>query len=544
MWLVVVSCTAVAVIWRATRSPAPPAIDTTIQSGRHVMFVLMAPSRMPSKEEVATVEAARDAVREFSKTCGCHFTTIGISNRWDVVEGFEILKAIGPFDELIVGRNWFNTGLAQYAGAMGAQPSSPQLLVAVDSIQVGQRWWSSTGPRELIRLKGFPSVKAWASRGYPLSLNPEPRAPMAVADQARSVELDRFMLDPRALVTIGRTDHDPLHDVVGAFLMGEQLLVAENGSSQIKVFNLDGRLHRSIGGAGEGPGEFVDLTWIQAGVDNSVLAYDAVLGRVTRFAADGELLETVTLRAPPSSAGSMALGVFDNGSILAYSRLAPEVPAAASVIRPRAPLNLLDETGEYSATVGDYLGGELFVVPVDRGRRFVRRILGRASHIAVADSVYVVVDNTSDMPSVFSSDGRILTLLRSTVPIEPRVVTEADVRLMKSRVGGSGGTRGDLIDDTPRPDVVPYFGWAAWAPRPLAVVGGQRVALLRFGGLDPTGPTWSVHDLLSGGQVGWFAAVDDVELLAFGGDHAVVLRRGEFEEHIIEVRRLVPYSQQ
>lgn len=76
------------------------------------------------------------------------------------------------------------------------------------------------------------------------------------------------------------------------------LIVADGQIGEIRIFDASGAHRRTIGGPGEGPGEFRALAgaWPTAG--GAVVAVDNRLRRITRFGPEGELLATATLQGP------------------------------------------------------------------------------------------------------------------------------------------------------------------------------------------------------------------------------------------------------
>lgn len=72
----------------------------------------------------------------------------------------------------------------------------------------------------------------------------------------------------------------------------DNLIVADNGAGEIRVFDADGSHQRTFGRKGEGPGEFQVLSGAWPGLDGTVVALDRRLGRITRFDAAGSLIGT------------------------------------------------------------------------------------------------------------------------------------------------------------------------------------------------------------------------------------------------------------
>ena len=76
------------------------------------------------------------------------------------------------------------------------------------------------------------------------------------------------------------------------------LIVADVQMDEIRIFDASGVHLQTIGGPGEGPGEFRALAgaWRTAG--GAIVAVDRRLDRITRFGPDGELLATATFQGP------------------------------------------------------------------------------------------------------------------------------------------------------------------------------------------------------------------------------------------------------
>ncbi|MDE0257842.1 MAG: hypothetical protein OXR82_05570 [Gammaproteobacteria bacterium] len=76
------------------------------------------------------------------------------------------------------------------------------------------------------------------------------------------------------------------------------LIVADAQMDEIRIFDGSGTHLQTIGGPGEGPGEFRALAgaWPTAG--GAIVAADQRLDRITRFGPDGELLATAIFRGP------------------------------------------------------------------------------------------------------------------------------------------------------------------------------------------------------------------------------------------------------
>ena len=76
------------------------------------------------------------------------------------------------------------------------------------------------------------------------------------------------------------------------------LIIADGQMSEIRIFDASGVHLQTIGGSGEGPGEFRALAGAWPAADGAIVAVDPRLDRITRVGPDGELLATATFQGP------------------------------------------------------------------------------------------------------------------------------------------------------------------------------------------------------------------------------------------------------
>ena len=113
-----------------------------------------------------------------------------------------------------------------------------------------------------------------------------------------------WVIGPDPTVTIGASDGRPEYlfgDVRGVVLTADrQIAVADGLSQQVRYFDERGVHLRTVGGPGDGPGEFRSL-WALELCDGSLHAFDVSNGRVSVWSSDGELVETFQLVEPGST---------------------------------------------------------------------------------------------------------------------------------------------------------------------------------------------------------------------------------------------------
>lgn len=184
-------------------------------------------------------------------------------------------------------------------------------------------------------------------------------------------QLDEWQLSPEPILQIGAQsapEEYQLHWVNGATRLDDGGIAVTNaGSKQIRFFDAAGKHLRSIGGEGEGPGEFrfpVGL-WRTAG--DSLAVWDETAHRMTLIDADGDFGRTAT--ANPSALRLFALGVRRDGAWLLLSM--EFVPGANDFRVNYGTLMTYRSTGELSDTVAVVPWWELKAMnPFSAGRVF------------------------------------------------------------------------------------------------------------------------------------------------------------------------------
>ena len=87
-----------------------------------------------------------------------------------------------------------------------------------------------------------------------------------------------------------------------------RLVVVNRGSQELLMFDRDGEFLRSIGGRGEGPGEFIDPVELDFIVGDSIVVWDWGLGRLELFGPDGSQGRSVRLHPPvPNPTGHVGV---------------------------------------------------------------------------------------------------------------------------------------------------------------------------------------------------------------------------------------------
>ena len=173
---------------------------------------------------------------------------------------------------------------------------------------------------------------------------------------------------PDSGVVIGAVDGAPEYvfgEIAGVVVDGEgRIWVADAQVPEIRVFDRDGALVRRIGRAGEGPGEFRNLSGL-ALAPEGVGALDGTQGRVTVFDPDGAVVRTFRLqRAYMILEHGAAMAFDDEGRFLDRARLATRPPLDSIAVITYSPTGQPVDT----AFIGAVDPGN---IPVERDGRLI-----------------------------------------------------------------------------------------------------------------------------------------------------------------------------
>jgi len=151
-----------------------------------------------------------------------------------------------------------------------------------------------------------PSVTTADSAGIPITINPVTASTFAV-------------VDPEPVLTLGGPGAEgptQFFQIQGLHVDPRgRIWVADGQSSEVRVFLPDGAYYKTVGGRGEGPGEFQRLRLLGPFQGDSVAVWDLGLGRVTVLDPDGNLART-ELMDSDDGVSIRCSDVFPDGSLL------------------------------------------------------------------------------------------------------------------------------------------------------------------------------------------------------------------------------------
>lgn len=355
-------------------------------------------------------------------------------------------------------------------------------------------------------------------------------------DPAAGVPIWELATPP--LMEIGVADGNPdyqLFRVVGAVLRPDgSVVVANAGTHELRFYDSSGTHTRTVGGEGDGPGEFRALGWVRPRAD-SLVALDDRLLRMSVFTPDGRFVRSVPGTAP-------WFGMLANGSGLSLGYDFPtERPLGLS--REQAFLVVHDADGAVADTLTRVALWETYFDPALRGR-FAPWFMHN-TEIAVHGNDIYIADNERYEIQVMSSSGQLHRFIRKRQ--ENRRVTPDDVdRLLQERLTAMTDPNrrrqfADAYRELPVPETMPAFGvteLSQWALPTIFVDARSRLWVKEYEPSPGAASTWAVFDPI-GTMVATLVAPPALELMGATADAVVGRFRDELDVESVRVYRLV-----
>lgn len=338
------------------------------------------------------------------------------------------------------------------------------------------------------------------------------------------------------VLVVGERPNDPDHEfyrVVTPFLLpGGGVGVPLSNEGTIRVFDSAGELVRTLGSAGEGPGEFMGLAAAWARGD-TIEALDDELNRVTRF-VPGELPETILLEGV-ASAQSGAPGL-DDGSWVRYG-----VKEVQRTGRDLIAVHRFAPDGGHVAELGETYGFRRHVHDGGSGPdpispRSIVRTGGSRVYTAEALTPRIGIFDVS------TGQSRSFEWEPERVPGHAEAVAVAREQLSDpARAQMDEAWTLASFDALTGSEEVPVFWDFLVDGEELVWVRSYdpRVHATNVGGLMTAGSggNWSVLDL-DGHHVTSVTIPADFEPLGIESDHLIGIRRDEFDVESVRVYRI------
>jgi hypothetical protein len=257
----------------------------------------------------------------------------------------------------------------------------------------------------------------------------------------------RWRIDEKPVLRLGLTEgaQPYLFEDVRSVLVLEdgRIVVADGLSNEIRIFGESGHHIRTIGRAGQGPGEFESIDWVDQCGDG-LLALDLRQQRVTELSVEGDLGKTFSLLEPGFDRVPYRSRCGPDGSFIVVGWGEYRLPAEGTTFelyQETAPLWLIDRDAAPLLKIGDYVSSErVFMVnPATGGRGSGPHPFGRSVVFAMSRDLVFVGTSERLQIEMRSRRGELIRIFRG--PEEDLEVTPEVVAHFRSL-------------DLPRPDSI------------------------------------------------------------------------------------------
>jgi hypothetical protein len=199
-------------------------------------------------------------------------------------------------------------------------------------------------------------------------------AGVAIADNSASewTEATAWTLSSDPTLTIGESDgpEEYLLYQAGAArrLSNGNILIANGGTQELRFYDPDGTHIRSVGGEGDGPGEFRTMREPWPLGSDSIAIWDSRSQRLSVFDVDGEFGRSFQLDPIPDALRPSPLGILADDSLLVSATIRREGPRRFGLQRDSVLYARYSLEGVPVATLIRRQGLEYFMQDLGGGR--------------------------------------------------------------------------------------------------------------------------------------------------------------------------------
>lgn len=343
-----------------------------------------------------------------------------------------------------------------------------------------------------------------------------------------------WRVSERPLLDIGVVEGGPeyqFEDVKAALRLADgRIVVADNGAAELRFYDEAGMYLSTSGGKGGGPGEFEGILMVWRLGDDSLMAWDWRLRRVSVFDSRGRFARSWQLQAPEAASGlALPQAYLGDGSLVAGVLDYSSGAVLDGAVYDTMVYHVVDRDGTFGPPLGRFPWSQRYVERFEGGAFSVSLPFGRRTHAAASGDGFHLGNGDSYEIRYFDSRGSLRRIVRRDRP-NPRV-TETDIRTLREewisdeRDAGGRQRMRRLLDMMPIAETMPAYG------RLVAdALGNLWVEVYRRPGDDR--PRWTIFDP-EGHMLGVVETPDGFVVLDIGADFLLGLWRDDLDvEHI------------
>lgn len=321
----------------------------------------------------------------------------------------------------------------------------------------------------------------------------------------------------------------------GVRLEDGRIVVGNTGSLELRFYDAAGGHLFSVGGDGEGPGEFRTL-WPISFLSDSLFVFDSRLMRLTVYSTSGELGRTTQIQVAPDGSIPVISGLFSDGSLLARTFPLSD-PESTGLHRYVELYARYTPDGEFADTVGFFPTSERYI-GTDGERTFSSEApYGRESTVVPRGTQVFFGSSDSWEIQILARDGTLEKIIRRPIPNSSLTSEEsaAYFERLEERLGGMPPMWRRLYLDVELPGSKPAYG------RFLVDDGGNLWVSEYFmgrTGMTPDEGTWTVFDP-EGRMLGVVETPPQFKVFQIGPDWVLGVHRDELGVERVKLFRLM-----
>jgi hypothetical protein len=320
--------------------------------------------------------------------------------------------------------------------------------------------------------------------------------------------------------------------VVGAVRLSDgRLVVANAGSSELRVYDARGAHLNTLGRSGSGPGEFLALRALWLMPADTLLVADSRNARVSVYAPGPTLVRSIQLATAASITGRMADGAF-----LFTIGIAP--PEKVAKFEGLVEYNgfVLRRTAESTAfdTIARGKAGQSFVQPAAPSFRQYPFPFGRTAQIAVGPTRFYYADTHTTEIGVYGPRGERMGSVR--IRGSGRALSGSDFQRWVDEDVAKRATEQAKLDaregykQIPPPARTPEFA-------ALKLDDDGNLWVRRYGPPWDPSPDWDVHTA-DGAPLANVKLPQRFEPMHIGRDFVLGVRKDALDVEHVELYRL------
>lgn len=185
-------------------------------------------------------------------------------------------------------------------------------------------------------------------------------------------------------------------------LQDGSIIVANNGTAEVRAYSPAGEHRWSAGQLGDGPGDFRSLTWVALLPGDTIVAHDNQPTRLVTFTPEGQHLKTVPVSVTGVGCGSYRPGL--PGLQLLVLSCPPRVSKPPGIHRPARYVAIVDPFAATLRRLATVEGPEELVL---EGGNWTYPAFGLSPAAAARDSIIVYGSSERFEVQVMDLDGRV-----------------------------------------------------------------------------------------------------------------------------------------